>query len=140
MNFLYGAYGFDLLSMFLLVLSFIFSFMRHTRILAMILNLIVLYRAFSKNTYKRSLELNKFTNLLNKILVKFGRQLPNNFPRATLDGIPRLFNELKYSLNQKTKFKIVVCPRCNQKLRLPRGKKNIIVTCRKCSYEFKART
>ncbi|MDU4952277.1 MULTISPECIES: hypothetical protein [Clostridium] len=140
MNFLYGAYGFDLLSIFLLILSFIFSFMRHTRILAMILNLIVLYRAFSKNIYKRSSELNKFTNLLNKVLSKFGRKLPDNFPRATLDGIPRLFNELKYSFNQKIKFKIVVCPRCNQKLRLPRGKKNIIVTCRKCSYEFKART
>ena len=58
MNFLYGAYGFDLLSIFLLILSFIFSFMRHTRILAMILNLIVLYRAFSKNIYKRSSEYN----------------------------------------------------------------------------------
>lgn len=140
MNFLYGAYGFDLLSIFLLILSFLFSFMRQTKIIAMILNIIVLYRAFSKNTYKRSLELTKFTNIANKILGKFGRKLPDNFPRATLDGIPRLFNELKYSLNQKIKFKIIVCPRCGQKLRLPRGKKKIVVTCRKCSYEFKART
>lgn len=140
MDFLYSAYGFDLLSIFLLLLSFIFSFINYTRPLAMLLNIIVLFRAFSRNIYKRSSELSKFTSFTNKILGKFGKRLPDNFQRATLDGIPRFFSQIKYSLNQKIKFKIVKCPKCGQKLRLPRGKKKIIVTCRKCSYEFKART
>ena len=43
-------------------------------------------------------------------------------------------------INQKRQYKIVKCPNCGQKLRLPRGQKKTIVTCKMCRFEFKERT
>ena len=100
----------------------------------------VIYRAFSKNIYKRYNELYKFTNLANKVLFRFGKRLPDNMPRTSLENIPLIFSQLKYVINQKRQYKIVKCPNCGQKLRLPRRQKKIIVTCKICKFEFKERT
>ena len=43
-------------------------------------------------------------------------------------------------LREKRKYIITSCPKCTQKLRLPRGKGKIIVTCTKCSSEFRLKT
>lgn len=139
MNIFYGAYGIDLLSIFLLIISFFLGFNYYTNFLGLILNIFVIYRTFSKNIFKRTNELNKFLSIINKILSKFNKSIPYNLPRMTLDHIPQAFNMLKYKLNQKRKFKIISCPRCGQKLRLPRIHKNVIVTCKKCSNEFKTK-
>lgn len=140
MNFLYGTYGIDILSLFLLVLSMLFNISSHTRIISLVLMILAIFRAFSKNTYKRSAELSKFITFVNSILRRFGKSLPYNLPKVSLESYPLLFKQLKYKLNQKIKFKIVQCPNCKQKLRLPRGQKSIIVTCKRCSYEFKMKT
>lgn len=140
MNIFYGTYGFDLLSIFLLFLSLLLNPFKYTRIISLLLLLIVFFRAFSKNTYKRSQELYKFTSFVNnKILYRFNKRLPN-IPNSSLNSIPLAFKQIGYLIKQKFKYKIIRCPRCNQKLRLPRGKKKIIVTCKTCSFEFKART
>lgn len=140
MNIFYGAYGIDILSIFLLIISSLLNMNRYTSMLGLLLLLLIIYRTFSKNIYKRTIELNKFTTFINKILSRFGKRLPDNLPRASLDHIGFLFSNLKYKLDQKIKFKIVPCPKCGQKLRLPRGKKYIIVTCRRCSHEFRIKT
>ena len=140
MNIFYGAYGFDILSIFMLLIISLLGFNSYTRILGMVLLILVIYRTFSKNIYKRTAELNKFIDIINKLLSKFGKRMPYNLPRIGLDSIPMLFNRLKYKIDQKIKFKIVKCPNCGQKLRLPRGKKHIIVTCRRCSNEFRIKT
>ncbi|MBD7913204.1 MULTISPECIES: hypothetical protein [Clostridium] len=140
MNIFYGTYGFDFLSIFLLILSTFFNFDRYPRIVSVLLIIIVIYRAFSKNIYKRSSELSKFISIINKVLGKFGKGIPYNLPRIGLEGIPAGFGQIKYNISQKRKFKIVKCPNCSQKLRLPRGQKKIIVTCKKCSHEFKMKT
>jgi hypothetical protein len=140
MNLFYGTYGFDVFSIFLLILSTFLNFGRYSRMVSVLLILIVIFRAFSKNIYKRSAELSKFISILNKILGKFGKQLPYNLPRIGLEGIPEGFKRIKYSFKEKRKFKIVKCPNCKQKLRLPKGQKKIIVTCKKCKHEFKMKT
>lgn len=140
MNILYGTYGFDLLSIFLILVSALLNFSSKTSILGTLLMFYVLYRAFSKNISKRTMELNKFVSIVNSILKPFGKSVPKDILRSNMDGVLVLFNKLKYSINQKIKFKIVSCPNCKQKLRLPRGKKSIIVTCKKCSHEFPMRT
>jgi hypothetical protein len=43
-------------------------------------------------------------------------------------------------LKEKRKYIITSCPKCAQKLRLPRGKGKIIVTCAKCCSEFRLKT
>ena len=101
MNIFKGTYGFDVLSIFLLFISLILNLGKHTRLLGTLVTLYVIYRAFSKNIYKRSNELYKFTNLANKVLFRFGKRLPDNMPRTSLENIPLIFSQLKYVINQK---------------------------------------
>lgn len=136
MKFLKGTYGFDLLSIFLLLLGSLLNLSFYTRILGFLLLIIVIFRAFSKNIYKRTCEFQKFIAIVNKILSKFGKKLPTYLPNISLETFPLLFKYYKENLAKKRRFKIVKCPKCKQKLRLPRGKGKIIVTCKKCGHEF----
>ena len=104
MNIFKGTYGFDVLSIFLLFISLILNLGKHTRLLGTLVTLYVIYRAFSKNIYKRSNELYKFTNLANKVLFRFGKRLPDNMPRTSLENIPLIFSQLKYVINQKRQY------------------------------------
>jgi hypothetical protein len=140
MNFMQGSYGFDLLSVFLILLSFLFNIWYKTRILGSLLVLYVLYRAFSKNIYKRKREYDIFYSYASKFLSKLGIKLPYNSTPLDFRNVDIFINNLKYKFNQKRQFKITKCPYCGQKLRLPRGKGNITVTCKKCLKEFKLRT
>ena len=144
MKIFYGAYGFDILSIFLILLSCILSLFNVTSILGLAILVFALYRAFSKKIYKRIAELNKFILIVNNILSKFNKKLPDNLPKISLNNIPQAFYELKYQIKYKIdnfkKYKIVKCPKCKQKLRLPRGKGSIVVTCKSCSHKFNMRT
>ena len=51
-----------------------------------------------------------------------------------------MFENIKFKYTQYRNYKITKCPNCKQKLRLPRGKGNIVVTCKKCSTKFDFRT
>ena len=44
------------------------------------------------------------------------------------------------NLEERRKYKHLTCPQCMQKLRVPRGKGTILVTCTKCRYKFRAKT
>ena len=44
------------------------------------------------------------------------------------------------NLKERRNFIITTCPKCTQKLRLPKGKGKIIVTCSKCCSEFRLKT
>ena len=144
MKIFYGSYGFDLFSIFLILLSCILSLFNITSLLGLVILIFAIYRAFSKKIYKRVAELNKFTSIANSILGKFNRKLPDNLSRVTLNNIPIFFSQLnyqiKYKINNFKKYKIVKCPKCKQKLRLPRGKGSIVVTCKSCSHKFNMRT
>lgn len=141
---LYGSYGFDLLSLFLLILGSLFNFSKYTSPLGLLIFIVVLFRAFSKNIFKRTNELNKFIDFSNKLLRKFNKKIPYNLPRVTFDSFTSSFNILKNSINQKIQYKkqykILKCPKCKQKLRVPRGKGKITVTCKRCSNEFHAKS
>ncbi|MBU3146231.1 hypothetical protein [Clostridium sp. CF012] len=43
-------------------------------------------------------------------------------------------------LKERRKYIVTSCPKCAQKLRLPKGKGKIIVTCSKCCSEFRLKT
>ncbi len=134
-------YGFDLLSIFLIFLGTFLNLNKYTRYLNILLMIVILLRAFSKNINKRSSENYKFIYFINtKLLKNSRRKIPYNIPNTSFKGLTWGIDRLKYSFNQFKNFKIVKCPSCQQKLRLPRGQKKIIVTCRKCGTEFKMRT
>jgi len=75
---------------------------------------------FSKNKSKRYKELLAFENFLIKIKQKF--------------------NSLIYKLSQYKDIKILTCPSCAQKLRVPRRKGSITVTCKKCGKKFEGKS
>lgn len=139
-----GRYGFDLLSQILLLFGCIFLLWKFTLPFGVILITVSLYRVFSRDIVCRQKEKIKFENWLRKTF-----NIENN--KHSYYGNKDFFHRLKYNftqyknniinyINSKKNYKIVKCPKCGQKLRLPRGKGKIIVTCKKCSNEFKIRT
>lgn len=140
MNFLNDSYGLDFLSIFLILVSSFFNLFYFTRILASIILIIALYRVFSRNIYKREQELKNFCIYANKFLGKFNRSLPNQLPVFRFTQLTPVFSKVKKWFNEQRNFKIVKCPRCSQKLRLPRHKGRITVTCKRCLHEFKLKT
>ena len=141
-----NRYGFDFLSQILFFVGAIFCFWKFTLGMGLILIGISVYRAFSKDIYKRRNEAKIFETLVNSIYNKLRGKKNNSYGQNNnfILGIKRSFNELKKSYNywiyERKTYKIVKCPKCGQKLRLPRGKGKIVVTCKKCLHEFKMKT
>lgn len=125
-NFMAGRYGGDQLSMALLVLSIIITIAARLLgwpILGLLSYLpigLALYRMFSKDISKRSMENYKFCVLLSP-LYKWLQKIKNR----TNDG--------------KT-HKYYKCPTCAIQLRVPKGKGKIIITCPKCKTQFTKKT
>ncbi|WP_238858768.1 MULTISPECIES: hypothetical protein [unclassified Clostridium] len=127
-RFMFGRYGGDELSKALLVLSFILLLimnfvpkdLRFLIILAYIPVIICMFRIFSRNIYKRRNENYKYLKIKNKIVMWF----KNNI------------NRIKTLKN----YKYYTCSNCKQKLRVPRGKGKISITCPKCNSSFKGKS
>jgi predicted RNA-binding Zn-ribbon protein involved in translation (DUF1610 family) len=117
-KFMAGRYGTDQLSLVLLIFSILISILSVVlnslilNIFYLIIIVIVIYRIFSKNLSKRYQENMKFLRMWNSIKGKF----KNKF---------RQIKELK-------DYKYFKCVNCKQKLRVPRGKGKISITCPKC--------
>ena len=125
-HFMIGRYGIDQLSLALLIFSLVLSLINgliHNSILTFIdLSAIFLcyFRILSKNLYARQQENFKFLRLWHPI--------KNTFLRK--------WNYLK---GMKT-HKYFKCPNCKQKLRVPKGKGKVCITCPKCKHELHKRT
>lgn len=140
MNYYNRPYGLDMFSLVLLVISSILNYPKTTRLISLAILIYALYRAFSTNTYKRGQELTAFYNFVDKIASIFNKKVPRNYNVFRFSDMQPLFKNLKYRTDQWLNYKIVKCPSCGQKLRLPRKKGKITVTCRKCGTDFKMRT
>lgn len=122
-----GRYGVDQLSRFMMIFGLIVliiaAFFRRPAIVGNILYLIGLVivvlgyvRAFSKNRAKRYAENQKYYQLT--------------------AGIRRRFGKEKYILEQRKDYRIFTCPQCKQKIRIPKGKGKIEISCPKCQTKF----
>lgn len=117
-KFMYGRYGSDELSRFLLIVSFVVllptMFIRNNvRLIFLALFWLIViytyYRMFSKNIYARSNENRKFLSKLNYFKTRF---------------------------TQRKEYRFYNCPKCKTHLRVPRGVGKVTITCKKCGYEF----
>ncbi|MCR5811013.1 MAG: zinc-ribbon domain-containing protein [Lachnospiraceae bacterium] len=121
-KFMQGRYGVDSLSRFLsIVLLAIIILGMFIRIplsgtITLVILVILYWRMFSRNIPKRYEENQKFLQIRDKLL---GR-----------------FSDFGSNMSQMKDYHIYKCPRCNQKIRIPRGKGHIMVRCPKCGYEF----
>jgi len=122
----YGAYGADQLSKFLLVIVAVCLVLSYVTPLHMLYWLafailgVSYFRLFSKNIPKRYHENEAYMKLQNKVT--------------------GFFKTTKYNIEQRKVYHIYKCPSCAQKIRIPRGKGNIMVRCPKCHTEFRKRS
>lgn len=136
-----GRYGNDRLNRTLFIaaiaasaLSLLFSVLRVIvvptvfSVLSWALLLAALWRMFSRNFYARQQELSVYMRLENSVV----NWWKSNFRQRA--GNVRSFSR------ERRKFKYLVCPHCAQKLRVPRGKGKLRVTCTKCGYKFEAKS
>ena len=127
-KFMSDRYGVDQYSMALLFLAaIIFVIIRilpkglqGLNILGYVPLAMYIYRALSKDIYKREQENYKYLRLKGVVF--------NNFK---LTG--KKMRELKA-------YKYFKCPQCSQKLRVPRRQGKITVTCPKCKMQFKGKS
>lgn len=119
-NFFKGSYGWDKLSIFLAIAGALLLFNKFTIIFGVILIIYAAWRSFSKNTFMRQQELLVF------------QRISYNFNQS-IQRYERKFNEFR-------QYKIFKCPNCSQKLRVPRGKGKITISCKKCGTEFKGKS
>ena len=121
-RFMMGRYGTDNFSRFLLflwiVLWVIDLFINSTILSALSLAVLIYtyYRIFSRNIPKRYQENMKYLSIKNKFLYKFRSE--------------------KAMMKDRKTHHIYKCPTCRQKIRIPRGKGRICITCPKCKTEF----
>lgn len=121
-RFMMGRYGNDQLNQFIFVIAIIsmvielFTHWSLFYILALVLLIYGYVRAFSKNINKRYEENMRFME--------------------KKDAIMNRFHKGKYYASQRKDYHIYTCPQCRQKIRIPRGKGKISITCPKCRTSF----
>lgn len=121
-KFMIGRYGVDSLSKFMLgtaviLLVFAMGFRNNfLNTLACLLVLLCYFRMFSRNYQKRAEENQKFLELKGKATTFLKRE--------------------KEYFEQRKTHHIYKCPSCKQKIRVPKGKGKICITCPKCHTEF----
>lgn len=121
-RFMVGRYGTDELNRFLTILTLIFVAL-HLMVKSSILFwmeaacLSVVYlRMFSRNTGRRFQENQAYLRY-----AFYGREW---------------IRSLRFRLKEGSRYKIFKCPRCGQKLRIPRGHGRISIHCKTCGNEF----
>lgn len=122
MRFMQGRYGFDSFSGFIMGVSAVLLIINIFTGL-WILNILVLAlivwsysRILSRNINKRYDENCTYLNYRNKFF--------------------HFFKNIKVYIHDWSKYLMFRCPDCHQKLRVPRGKGRIVVTCPKCKKQI----
>lgn len=121
-RFMMGRNGFDEFASFSIIIAFalcildlfIDSALLHTCFL--IIMFYTYFRILSRNYTKRYQENQKFLQIKNQIVSRFQSE--------------------KSLMKQRKTHHIYKCPTCGQKIRIPRGKGRICITCPKCKTEF----
>ena len=121
-RFMAGRYGNDQLNQFIFlvaIISMVLEIITRQSLfytLTLVLLILAYVRVFSRNINKRYEENMKFLQKKDAILNKFRKQ--------------------KYYAAQRRNFHIYTCPQCKQKIRIPKGKGKISITCPKCRTSF----
>lgn len=121
-RFMAGRYGVDQLNRFYIGLTFVLLILSMvTRfsllyLVALALLIYSYYRMFSKNVSKMYAQNQKFLNMRYRAVAKW--------------------NKTRNHMKQRKVYRFYKCPSCKQKVRVPKGKGRICITCPKCRTEF----
>lgn len=122
-----GRYGFDSVSLILLLVAVVIVGIPYLWVASLALAVLVVLRAFSRNTAARSREQWAFSSAMGRV----GTVLAPG-TRA----IGRFFSTLALRVKQRKTHVFVHCPSCHKLLRLPRGRGKLAVTCPVCHCSF----
>ena len=121
-QFMIGRYGTDGLNQFLSIASIVMlliSLITRVRLftyVGMVLLILCYYRSLSRNISKRTEENYKFYTIKDRITDKA--------------------NGLKDQWANRKLYHYYRCPQCRQKLRVPRGRGRIQISCPRCGTQF----
>ena len=121
-QFMRGRYGYDELGRttmwlsLILLAAYVVTDVTVLLVLALALLVFTDFRLFSRNIARRSEENRKFLK------------------RTAF--ISRKFLRVRGDLHDRRHNHIYRCPNCRQKIRIPKGKGNISITCPRCHIEF----
>lgn len=121
-RFMYGRRGMDQLNLALLIVSFIFVLLSRFlfggifSLLALAALVFCYYRALSRDVYRRAAENQRFMHFWQPI-------------GANLRSFVSTIKDRKTHCHCK-------CPGCGQKIRLPKGRGKLEVSCPKCRMKF----
>ena len=124
-SFMEGRYGYDQLSLCLVIIgciiTFILSFIRFPlyRCIGLIPMVLAFLRILSKNREKRYIENQKFLN----IWLPISRKM-----------------KMKFDQLKDREHKYYKCPTCKKTLRVPSNRGKIEISCPHCGTKFKKRT
>ena len=125
-RFMQGRYGTDDFYKFLFwvaLIGIVINWFFKSQLLSFAVTLILvyaMYRVLSKNHSARYAENQRYLQATAKI-------------RYWFDQKKKLMEERKY-------HHIYTCPKCRQKIRIPKGKGKIMIRCPKCHHEFQKRS
>ena len=121
-RFMIGRYGTDGLNQFLSILSLVLIVLAlltkssFLTLLGMIVLVLCYYRSLSRNIAKRTEENYQFYTIKDRITNKI--------------------NGLKDQWANRKLYHYYRCPQCRQKLRVPRGRGRIQISCPRCGTQF----
>ena len=141
MQFMQGRYGADQMGQMLSAVSMVFLiislFSRNQAwfLLAVIGIVYNYFRMFSKNISKRAAENQKYMNFRYRAVCFFKKGRTGGSASFAQKQAQR-----KAHHEQKKIYRFFACPNCAQKVRVPKGKGKICITCPKCHTEFVKRS
>lgn len=124
-RFMYGRYGNDQLNLFLLglylLLYLVFIFVRVDLLyfISFALLAVTLFRLLSRNLERRRMENAKFMRAAGPLISWF---------------------HMRRNVRRDKEHVYFKCPSCGQRLRVPRGRGKITVTCRACGARFEEKS
>lgn len=144
-NLMRGRYGMDQLNRALIIVALIFiviNFFFHMRIINWIAVVLLIYiycRMFSRNINARAAENQRYLRFAGSISSKFGRGRQSSYGNGAYGSYSGAngYGAGRKSRPKKDKdHKIMKCPSCGEKLRVPKGVGKINITCPHCRTKF----
>ena len=143
-QFMVGRYGSDQFSRFMLLLAFIFVILSYLfrgvwflSLFVWVLLILVYLRMFSRNIQARYNENTRYLMAKEKVVGFFkGRRSASANGGSSYTGSQNSHG----SYRSDEEHRIFRCPKCEQRVRVPRGKGRIEITCPKCGHHFTKRS